>query len=126
MAAVAFESVVKLVPSGGRHFCHLRHFDGFGDLFQRAVAVPDLARLLRMIRAAGTWICADPAVRLAIIFLPASSRSSWWKTSMNPCQTGGLAVSALSAADQHFRMLPLALGGLLHFGGGASIPIPSC
>jgi hypothetical protein len=36
VAAVAFESLVKLVILW--RFCHLRLFDGFGDLFSRAAA----------------------------------------------------------------------------------------
>jgi Na+/proline symporter len=72
VAAVAFESVVKLVAfTAVGIFVTYGMFGGFAELFQRAAATPGLERLLQLDSAkAGTWTALILLSGLAIIFLP--------------------------------------------------------
>jgi Na+/proline symporter len=85
VAAVAFESVVKLcafVAVG--LFVTYGMFGGLGDLFQKASASADLSRLLQLDSGrAGTWTSLIVLSGLAIIFFLASSRSLWSRMLMS-------------------------------------------
>ncbi|MGE5769522.1 MAG: histidine kinase, partial [Betaproteobacteria bacterium] len=72
VAAVAFESVVKLVAFlAVGLFVTYGMFGGFSDLFARAAATPGLDRLLQLDSAkAGTWTGMILLSGLATIFLP--------------------------------------------------------
>jgi Na+/proline symporter len=72
VAAVAFESVVKLIAfMAVGIFVTYGMFGGLGDLFQRAAAEADLGRLLELDSGrAGTWTSLILLSGLAIVFLP--------------------------------------------------------
>ena len=111
VAAIAFESVVKLVAFlAVGLFVTYGMFSGFGDLFQRAAAAPELARLLQLEAGrAGTWTALILLSGLAIIFLPRQFQ----------------IIVVENVDESHLRRpvwlfplyLPLALGGMLHFSG---------
>jgi Na+/proline symporter/signal transduction histidine kinase len=124
VAAIAFESVVKLLAFlvvGA--FVTWGVYDGFGDLFQRAYAEPSLAALLSIGRASsagyGGWFALTLLAMLSVIFLPRQFQ----------------VTVVENVNEQHLRratwlfpaylllinifVLPIALGGLLYFGRGA-------
>ena len=73
VAAIAFESIVKLVSFVAVGvFAGLVLFDGFGDLFARAAARPELARLFEFggSSAAIDWIGLTFLAMAAIVCLP--------------------------------------------------------
>ena len=127
VAAIAFESVVKLVAFlvvGA--FVTWSVYDGFGDLFARAFADPELARLLSIGSASssgyGGWFALTLLAMLSVIFLPRQFQ----------------VTVVENVNEQHLRratwlfpaylllinifVLPMALGGLLYFGRGTVDP----
>lgn len=71
VAAIAFESIIKLLAflAVGVFVTYVL-FDGFGDLFQRAAAEPELARLLNLEMSMGNWMPLVLLSALAIVLLP--------------------------------------------------------
>ena len=72
VAAIAFESVIKLLAFlAVGLFVTYGMFGGFADLFERAAAAPELARLLHLDASrAGTWAALTLLSVLAFILLP--------------------------------------------------------
>ena len=74
VAAIAFESSVKLIAFlAAGLFVTFGLFDGPADLFARAAAVPDLARLITLDAVPGgpaAWLALTFISMAAIIFLP--------------------------------------------------------
>ena len=127
VAAIAFESVVKLIAFlvvGA--FVTWGVYDGFGDLFARAFADPELAGLLSLGSASsagyGGWFALTLLAMLSVIFLPRQFQ----------------VTVVENVNEQHLRratwmfpaylllinifVLPIALGGLLYFGRGTVDP----
>ncbi|CAI06216.1 sensor histidine kinase [Aromatoleum aromaticum] len=127
VAAIAFESVVKLfafLVLGV--FVTYGMYDGFGDLFTRALAHPELAGLLTVESASGAgyggWFTLTLLAMLSVIFLPRQFQ----------------VMVVENVNEQHLRratwlfptylflinifVLPIALGGLLFFGRGTVDP----
>ncbi|MCK0508527.1 sensor histidine kinase [Aromatoleum anaerobium] len=127
VAAIAFESVVKLLAFlviGV--FVTYGMYDGFGDLFTRAFAQPELAGLLTVESASGAgyggWFTLTLLAMLSVIFLPRQFQ----------------VMVVENVNEQHLRratwlfptylflinifVLPIALGGLLFFGRGTVDP----
>jgi Na+/proline symporter/nitrogen-specific signal transduction histidine kinase len=123
VAAIAFESVVKLVAFlAVGLFVTFGIYRGFGDVFARAAADPELAALLTMPReAAGgyvgwTWLIV--LSMFAIVFLPRQFQVAVVEN-VDPRhlrQASWLFPLYLLAIN--LFVLPIALGGLLHFPGG--------
>lgn len=127
VAAIAFESVVKLLAFlviGV--FVTYGVYDGFGDIFSRASATPELAPLLSIRTASNTgyggWFALTLLAMLSVIFLPRQFQ----------------VTVVENVNEQHLRratwlfpaylllinvfVLPIALGGLLYFGRGGVDP----
>ncbi len=127
VAAIAFESVVKLIAFlvvGA--FVTWGVYGGFGDVFARASADPNLAGLLGIGSASsagyGGWFALTLLAMLSVIFLPRQFQ----------------VTVVENVNEQHLRhatwlfpaylllinvfVLPIALGGLLYFGRGAVDP----
>ncbi|MBI5277540.1 MAG: histidine kinase [Burkholderiales bacterium] len=127
VAAIAFESVVKLLAfiAVGVFVCW-GLFDGPREIFERAAAIPELRPLTGLGGEArfpaGQWAALTLLAMLSVIFLPRQfqvmvvenvderhlRRASW-------------AFPAYLLAINLF-VLPIALGGLLHFGQGQANP----
>lgn len=127
VAAVAFESVVKLLAflAIGVFVCW-GLFEGPADIFARAAADPQLASLTGLGAeskfAGGQWAALTLLAMLSVIFLPRQfqvmvvenvderhvKRATW-------------AFPAYLLLINLF-VLPIALGGLLHFGAGRADP----
>ena len=127
VAAIAFESLVKLVAFlAVGAFVTYGLFDGFADIFSRAHAQPALRDLMRLEQ--GTpfawphWFTMNVLAMLAVLMLPRQfqimvvenvhehhlRRASW-------------VFPAYLLAINIF-VLPIALGGLLYFGGQSANP----
>jgi Na+/proline symporter/nitrogen-specific signal transduction histidine kinase len=72
VAAIAFESVVKLLAFlAVGAFVTFGLYSGFGDLFARAAAVPEMERLFTMeALPASNWVALTTISMFAILFLP--------------------------------------------------------
>ena len=127
VAAIALESVVKLAAflAVGAFVCW-GLFDGPGDIFARAAARADLRPLLGLGGeqrfAGGQWFALTLLAMLSVLFLPRQfqvmvvenvderhvRRASW--------------AFPLYLLLINLFVLPIALGGLLHFGAGGADP----
>jgi Na+/proline symporter/nitrogen-specific signal transduction histidine kinase len=126
VAAIAFESIVKLCGFlAVGLYVTFGLYDGFGDIFRRAAADPDLNRLYTLGQGGagyGGWFTLTVLSMLSVFFLPRQFQ---------------LAVVE-NVNEQHLRraiwlfpaylllinifVLPIALGGLLQFGRGGVDP----
>ncbi|MBL8428393.1 MAG: histidine kinase [Dechloromonas sp.] len=119
VAAVAFESVVKIVAfMAVGIFVTYGMFGGLGDLFQRAAASADLGRLLQLDSSrAGTWTALIILSGLAIIFLPRQFQIIVVENVDESHLKRAVWLFPLYLLLINIFVLPLALGGLLHFDG---------
>jgi Na+/proline symporter len=125
VAAVAFESIVKLVAFlAAGLFVTFAVFDGPGDLFGRAAADPSTAALFTLAPETtyGSWICLTALSMLAVVLLPRQwqvavvenvderhvGRASW--------------LFPLYLLVINIFVLPIALAGVMRFGAGAVDP----
>lgn len=119
VAAIAFESLVKLlafVAVGA--FVTWGMFDGFSDLFRRAAAEPQLQQLLRPDPArAGNWLALILLSGLASVLLPRQFQVLVVENVDEGHLRRALWLFPLYLLLINIFVLPLALGGLLHFGG---------
>ncbi len=119
VAAIAFESVVKLVAFlAVGVFVTYGMFGGLSDLFQRAAAAPELARLLQLDSSrAGTWTALILVSGLAIVFLPRQFQIIVVENVDESHLRRAVWLFPLYLVLINVFVLPLALGGLLHFPG---------
>lgn len=123
VAAVAFESVVKLLAflAVGVFVCW-GLFDGPADIFARAAAEPRLAALAGLggeARFPGAqWAALTLLAMLSVIFLPRQFQVMVVENvDERHVQRATWAFPAYLLLINLF-VLPIALGGLLHFGAG--------
>jgi Na+/proline symporter/nitrogen-specific signal transduction histidine kinase len=122
VAAVAFESLVKLLAFiAVGFFVTFWLYDGFGDIFSRAAQVPELEALLTFGGAAGnytTWASLMFLSMAAIMFLP----RQWQVTVVENVDERHLRKAIwlfpLYLLAINIFVLPIALGGLMHFPSG--------
>ncbi|MDP3228778.1 MAG: sensor histidine kinase [Acidovorax sp.] len=126
VAAIAFESVVKLVAflSVGL-FVVYGLFDGLGDLFARAQAVPALQQLLRLEQggefAWAQWFALTLLSMLSVVFLPRQFQVMVVENVRESHLRRAVWVFPLYLLLINLLVLPIALGGLLYFGGGSAM-----
>ncbi|MDP3824198.1 MAG: sensor histidine kinase [Burkholderiales bacterium] len=125
VAAIAFESIVKLfafLAVGA--FVTWGLFDGPGDLFARASAVPELHKLLNLTQAPGQkfayeqWFALTLLSMLSVIFLPRQFQMMVVENVAEAHLKRAAWVFPLYLLLINLFVLPIALGGLLHFGAG--------
>lgn len=123
VAAVAFESVVKLVAfMAVGLFVTYGMFGGLGDLFGRAAANSDFSRLLQLDSSkAGTWTTLIVLSGLAIIFLPRQFQIVVVENVDESHVKRAVWLFPLYLVLINIFVLPVALGGLLNFGVGPSV-----
>ena len=124
VAAIAFESVVKLVAFVAVGvFVTWGLFGGAGDLFARALAVPELADLLRLSQqgkpfAYEQWFALTLLSMLSVVFLPRQFQVMVVENvDEQHLRRAAWAFPAYLLVINLF-VLPIALGGLLYFGRG--------
>ncbi|MBI1906899.1 MAG: histidine kinase [Rhodocyclales bacterium] len=127
VAAIAFESVVKLVAFliGGL-FVTYGIYDGFGDIFERVQAEPRLHRLLTITDASesgyGGWFALTLLAMLAVITLPRQFQVTVVENVNERHLRRAMWLFPLYLFLINIFVLPIALGGLLHFGQGMADP----
>ncbi|MCX8146136.1 MAG: ATP-binding protein [Azovibrio sp.] len=147
VAAIAFESIVKLLAflAVGVFVTYVL-FDGFGDIFARAAAQPELARLLDLGQGLGNWMPLVLLSGLAVVLLPRQfqimvvenvdaghlRRAVWLfplyllliNLFVMPIALAGLLLGVSGSGDTFVLGLPLSQGqhalALLAFIGGLS------
>jgi Na+/proline symporter/nitrogen-specific signal transduction histidine kinase len=124
VAAVAFESVVKLAAFlAVGLFVTYGMFGGFADLFREAAAHPELSRLLVLDSSkAGNWAALILLSALAIIFLPRQFQIIVVENVDESHLRRAVWLFPLYLVLINIFVLPIALGGLLHFQGQAVNP----
>ncbi len=127
VAAIAFESIIKLVAFlavGG--FVVYGLFDGLGDLFARVRAVPELAVLLRLEQggqfAWTQWFAMTLLSMLSVLFLPRQFQVMVIENVRESHLRRAVWVFPLYLLAINLFVLPVALGGLLYFGPGEMNP----
>ena len=123
VAAIAFESIVKLLAFlAVGAFVTWGLFDGPGDLFARASAVPELHKLLNLTQAPGQkfayeqWFALTLLSMLSVIFLPRQFQMMVVENVAEAHLKRAAWVFPLYLLLINLFVLPIALGGLLHFG----------
>ena len=125
VAAIAFESLVKLLAFlAVGAFVVWGLFDGLGDLFAKARAVPDLARLLTLGQgktfAYEQWFALTMLSALSVIFLPRQFQVMVVENVDERHLRRAAWVFPLYLLLINLFVLPIALAGLLQFGSSAN------
>src|SRR5574337_1379923 len=125
VAAIAFESVVKLLAFlAAGAFIVWGLFDGLDDLFARARAQPDLARLLTLDQGQGfadpQWFAMTMLSALSVIFLPRQFQMMVVENVDERHLKRAAWAFPLYLLLINLFVLPIALAGLLHFGKDAN------
>ncbi|MDP6622836.1 MAG: sensor histidine kinase [Alphaproteobacteria bacterium] len=123
VAAVAFESVVKLVAFlAVGIFVTYGLYDGFGDIFQRAHELPDLAHLFTLggdNLGYGSWASLMLLSMMAIMFLPRQFQVTVIENKSEDHLRTATWLFPLYLLAINVFVLPIAFGGLLHFPDGS-------
>ena len=130
VAAVAFESVVKLLAFlAVGMFVTYGLFDGLADIFERARAVPELARILGSTGgtdapafAWGQWFALTGLAMLSVVFLPRQFQIMVVENVDERHLRRAAWVFPLYLLLINLFVLPIAMGGLLLFGPGRMDP----
>jgi hypothetical protein len=123
VAAVAFESIVKLVAFiAVGLYVTFGLFDGFGDIFGRAAARVDLAGLMSPLQGEGAlanWVWMTILSMFAIVFLPRQFQVTVIENVEERHLNTAVWLFPLYMLAINLFVLPIALGGLLTFPQGA-------
>jgi Na+/proline symporter/nitrogen-specific signal transduction histidine kinase len=123
VAAIAFESVVKLCAfmAVGLYVTY-GLFDGIGDIFARARELPKLERLLTTADTAagyGSWAALTFLSLLSVLLLPRQFQIAVVENVNEAHLKRAVWLFPLYLFLINLFVLPIALAGLLHFGGGS-------
>jgi len=125
VAAIAFESVVKLVAFlAVGLFVTYGLFDGMADIFARARALPQLERLLTASDTAagyGSWAALTFLSLLSVLLLPRQFQIAVVENVNEAHLKRAVWLFPLYLFLINLFVLPIALGGLLHFGPGGGV-----
>lgn len=124
VAAIAFESVVKLVAfTAVGLYVTFGMFDGPGEIFGRAMAQPKLAALATPFGGAAgnyvSWIWLTMLSMLAILFLPRQFQIAVVENVDEKHLNKAVWLFPLYMLAINLFVLPIAFGGLLHFSDGS-------
>ncbi len=122
VAAIAFESVVKLFAFlAVGFFVVYGLFDGLGDLFARAHDVPELAALSRLEQGGSfswsQWFALTLLSMFSVIFLPRQFQVMVVENVSEGHLRRAVWVFPLYLLLINLFVLPIAVGGLLYFNG---------
>jgi Na+/proline symporter/nitrogen-specific signal transduction histidine kinase len=127
VAAIAFESLVKLVAflAVGVFVTYVL-FNGVGDIFQRASNVPELSNLLKLGEgqsfAYAQWFTLTVLAMFSVILLPRQFQVMVVENVDERHLKRAVWVFPLYLFLINLFVLPIALGGLLYFGSGTINP----
>jgi len=123
VAAIAFESLVKLLAFlAVGAFVTFGIYDGFGDLFGRVAAEPELRPLLTPLEGVAgsyaSWVWLTILSMMAIMFLPRQFQVTVIENLDENHLRKAIWLFPLYMLAINIFVLPLAFGGRLHFPGG--------
>jgi len=124
VAAIAFESLVKLVAFlAVGAWVTWGLYDGFGDVFARAAADPALRPMLNPLEGVAggysSWVWLTILSMLAIMFLPRQFQVTVIENKDESHLRKAIWLLPLYMLAINVFVLPIAFGGRLHFGDGA-------
>jgi hypothetical protein len=122
VAAIAFESVVKLLAFlAVGVFVTFGVYEGFGDLFSRAASSSDLVKLFTIDAGTGytSWISLTVLAMLAIFVLPRQFQVLVVENVDERHVKKAVWLFPLYLLLINIFVLPIAFGGLLHFPQGS-------
>jgi Na+/proline symporter/nitrogen-specific signal transduction histidine kinase len=121
VAAIAFESLVKLVAflTVGCYVTFVL-FDGFGDVFGQAAARADLAHLFTQTEGYGSWLWLVVLSMLAVLLLPRQWQVGVVENVDERHLKKAMWLFPLYLLLINVFVLPIAIAGLLTFGDGAN------
>ncbi|MFN7086027.1 MAG: ATP-binding protein [Burkholderiales bacterium] len=123
VAAIAFESVIKLLAFVAVGlFVTFGMYGGFSDIFSRAMEVPQLNALLVLGGESGnytTWASLTFLSMLAVMLLPRQFQVAVVENVNERHLNKAIWLFPLYLFAINIFVLPIALGGLLHFPGGS-------
>ncbi len=126
VAAIAFESIVKLIAFlAVGIFVTYGLFDGFGDVARKAMADPELKALFTMSDRPGTYL--DWAVyiflsMMAVTFLPRQFQLTVVENVNEDHLSKAMWLFPLYLLAINIFVLPVAVGGSIHFPDGSVDP----
>ncbi len=123
VAAIAFESLVKLLAFVAVGvFVTYGVYGGFGDVFARAAADPELRPLLTPLEGVAggyaSWAWLTILSMLAIMFLPRQFQVTVIENTDEKHLNKAIWLFPLYMLVINLFVLPIAFGGRLHFPGG--------
>jgi Na+/proline symporter/signal transduction histidine kinase len=122
VAAIAFESVVKLVAFVAVGlFVTYGVYDGFSDLFNRASLLPEAAKLSQLAgeMTFGTWASLTFVSMLSIMLLPRQFQIAVVENVSESHLRKATWLFPLYLLAINVFVLPIAIGGMLQFPGGS-------
>ena len=124
VAAIAFESLVKLVAFIAiGAWVSWSLYDGFGDIFARSAAHPQLEPLLTPFEGVAgsysSWVWLTILSMLAIMFLPRQFQVTVTENKDEKHLNKAIWLFPLYMLAINVFVLPIAFGGLLHFTDGS-------
>ncbi|MDP3841150.1 MAG: sensor histidine kinase [Oxalobacteraceae bacterium] len=128
VAAIAFESIVKLVAFlAVGIFVTFSMYDGFGDLFRQAQLVPQLQKLLTLGSdiggsgsiAFGSWASLILLSMLSLLFLPRQFQIAVIENINESHLNRAIWLLPLYLLIINIFVLPIAFGGIMHFPDGS-------
>src|SRR5687767_9379590 len=123
VAAIAFESLVKLLAFlAVGAFVTFGIYHGFGDLFDRAAADPNLNSMLTPLEGVAggyaSWVWLTILSMMAIMFLPRQFQVTVIENTNESHINKAIWLLPLYMLAINVFVLPIAFGGLLHFPEG--------
>jgi len=122
VAAIAFESVVKLLAFlAVGVFVTFGMYDGFGDVFARAAAEPKLRAMMTPLEGVGSygnWVWLTILSMMAIMFLPRQFQVAVIENLDEKHLNKAIWLFPLYMLAINVFVLPIAFGGMLHFPDG--------
>ncbi|WP_374408162.1 ATP-binding protein [Hydrogenophaga sp.] len=127
VAAIAFESVVKLLAFLAVGLCVVFGlYQGLGDLFDRAQNEPAIHRLLQFDQgkpfAYAQWTGQTLLAMLSVLFLPRQFQVMVVENVREQHLRRAVWAFPLYLLLINLFVLPIAIGGLMHFGAGRMDP----
>ena len=127
VAAIAFESLMKLVAfMAVGVFVTFALYDGFPDIFRRAAADPGVARLLTPLGSGSSsyasWVWLTILSMFAILLLPRQFQVAVVENVDEKHVGKAMWMLPLYMLAINIFVLPIAIGGLLHFPAGRVDP----
>ena len=124
VAAIAFESLVKLLAFlAVGVFVTFGIYNGFGDLFSRASAVPKLRAMMTPLEGVAggyaSWVWLTILSMMAIMFLPRQFQVAVIENVDEKHLTKAIWLFPAYMLAINVFVLPIAFGGLLHFPDGS-------